>query len=48
MQLNDYLKTLDIIKKLRTVENEQLAKIEGWIIGDILKPKKMLLPTMQQ
>lgn len=48
MQLNDYLKTLGIIKKLRELENEQLTKIEGWIIGDILKPKKMILPTIRQ
>lgn len=48
MQLNDYLKTLAIIKKLRELETEQLTKIEGWIIGDILKPKKMLPPTVRQ
>ncbi len=48
MQLEDYLKTLAIIKKLRELEAAQLTKIEGWIIGDIMKPKKMLLPTVRQ
>ncbi len=43
MQLEDYLQTLALIKKLHTIEHDEIVKIEAWIIGDILKPKKMLL-----
>lgn len=45
MQLEDYLQTLALIKKLHAMEHDEIVKIEAWIIGDILKPKKML-PTI--
>lgn len=42
MQLKDYLQSLALIKKLHAIEHDEILKIEAWIVGDILKPKKML------